>query len=79
MNLHRYTIKEHKEVDFCPPIGHNFSQPDHTLEDINVLVLKGNFTQERKTFKLRMIIPFDTKDNGINVDLGFLNHYSTLL
>ncbi|CAI9538059.1 unnamed protein product [Staurois parvus] len=42
MNLHRHTIKEHKQDDFCTPMGHHFSQPDHTMEDLNILVLKGN-------------------------------------
>lgn len=40
MNLHRHTIKEHKEDSLCTPVGHHFSQSDHTIEDLNVLVLK---------------------------------------
>lgn len=54
---------------------------DHTVEDLKVLVVKGNLktTQENKTFELRIIIIFDTKVNGLNVDLSFLNHYSTFL
>ncbi|CAI9570577.1 unnamed protein product [Staurois parvus] len=57
------------------------AQPDHTLVDLNILVLKGNFKsiQERKTFELRMIILFDKRDNGLNLDMGFLNHYPTVL
>ena len=79
MNLH--TTKEHKEDRFCTPVGHYFSQLDNTIEDFNVLVLKGNFRtiQERKTFELRIIILFDTKTNGLNLDIGFLTHYTTVL
>ena len=81
MNLHRHTIKEHKEDSSCTPVGHHFSQPDHTIEDLNVLVLKGNFRtiQERKTFELRMIIIFDTKTNGLNLHIGLLTLYTTVL
>ncbi|CAI9580547.1 unnamed protein product [Staurois parvus] len=81
MNLHRHTIKEHKEDDFCTTVGHHFAQPDHTMGDLNILVLKGNFKsiQERKTFELSMIILFDTRDNGLNLDMGFLTHYPTVL
>lgn len=81
MNLHRHTIKEHKEDSLCTPVGHHFSQSDHTIEDLNVLVLKGNFRtiQERKTFELRMILLFDTKNNGLNLDIGFLTHYAKVL
>lgn len=52
MNLHRHPIKEHEEYDFCTLVGHQFSQMDHTVEDMNVLVLKGNFktTQEKEIF-----------------------------
>ncbi|CAI9569125.1 unnamed protein product [Staurois parvus] len=51
------------------------------MEDLNFLLLKGNlkFIQERKTFEIRMIILFDTRDNGLHLDMGFLTHYPTVL
>ncbi|XP_056418825.1 uncharacterized protein LOC130359365 [Hyla sarda] len=81
MDLHRSSINNHREKDYCTPVGHHFTQTGHSLQDLKIKILKGNFknTQERKTFEAKMIVLYDSKNRGLNVDLSFLSHYQNFL
>lgn len=57
MNQHRHTL-EHKKNDNCTHVGHHFTQPDPSVENMNFLN-----TQERNSFELQMIILLDTRHN----------------
>ncbi|OCT61837.1 hypothetical protein XELAEV_18047867mg [Xenopus laevis] len=57
---HRFTITN-KKLD--TPIENHFNSPYHSIKDLRILVLKGNFKTD------------DEKKNGINLDLGFMANY----
>ena len=74
INGHRTTIK-HPKPHF--PVGVHFSLEDHSASDMIVNVLVGNQydIHRRKMTEMKMIHKFDTHNNGLNKDCGFMSHY----
>ncbi|XP_059576294.1 MORN repeat-containing protein 2 isoform X1 [Alligator mississippiensis] len=56
----------------------HFSQEGHSLPNLSVLILKGNLhnTSQRRAYELHFINLLDTRDQGLNIDIGFLIHYN---
>ena len=55
----------------------HFPMKDHSASDRTVNVLVGNQydVHSRKMTEMKMIHKFDTHNNGLNKDCGFMSHY----
>ncbi|KAE8629653.1 hypothetical protein XENTR_v10000557 [Xenopus tropicalis] len=74
MNHHRHKIKT-KACD--TPVGQHFCNQEHRLQDMKVLILKGNFgsERERKIYEFKCMELFNTLRQGLNLGSGFMSHY----
>ncbi|OCT60535.1 hypothetical protein XELAEV_18046559mg [Xenopus laevis] len=75
MNHHRYNTKSCDK-----PVGQHFcSQNQISLQDMQVLILKGNFKteRERKIYEFKYMELFNTLRQGLNLWSGFMSHYVT--
>ncbi|OCT91713.1 hypothetical protein XELAEV_18014775mg [Xenopus laevis] len=61
------------------PVVQHFCNQNHSLQDIKVLVLKGNFKTEweRKIYEYKCMELFNTLIQGLNLWSGFMLHYVT--
>ncbi|OCT95332.1 hypothetical protein XELAEV_18013020mg, partial [Xenopus laevis] len=59
----------------CDPVWQHFYRQNHSLQDMQVLILKGNFKTERE----RKIYEFKCMElkQGLNLGSGFMSHYVT--
>ena len=75
---HRQTIT-HENISV--PVGQHFNLPGHSLDNLNVLVLKGGLhdINNRIKFETEMIIKFGTHMDGLNRDVNFMSHYKAIL
>ncbi|XP_059582023.1 uncharacterized protein LOC109284452 [Alligator mississippiensis] len=75
MNAHRKSMKDRNTQ---LPVGAHFSQEGHSLSNLSVLILKGNLhnTSQRRAYELHFINLLDTRDQGLNTDIGLLIHYN---
>ncbi|OCT81473.1 hypothetical protein XELAEV_18028293mg [Xenopus laevis] len=73
MNHHRHKINS-KSCD--PPVGQNFRSQNHSLRDMQVLILKGNFKTKRgrKIYEFKCMELFNTLRQGLNLGSGFMLH-----
>ena len=78
LNGHRQTIVHH---NVSVPVGHHFNLPNHSIQDLNILVVKDGFpsTNERKKFESFMIAKFHTNTHGLNRDIGILSNYKSIV
>ena len=62
------------------PVGVYFSLKDYSASGMIVNVLVGNQYEvhSRKMTEMKMIHKFDTHNNGLNKDFGFMSHYVLL-
>ncbi|OCT84989.1 hypothetical protein XELAEV_18023150mg, partial [Xenopus laevis] len=76
MHHHRHKINT-KSCD--TPGGQLFCSQNHSLQDMQVLILKGNFKteQERKICEFKCMELFNTLRQGLNLGSGFMSHYGT--
>ncbi|XP_068096634.1 uncharacterized protein [Hyperolius riggenbachi] len=76
MNHHRFKINEGK---MDTPVGQHFCEPGHSMQDLKVLVLKGNFKndQSRKLSEYKFMKMFKTLTEGLNCGTGFMTPYVT--
>ena len=76
MNGHRQTI-DHRNLDV--PVGHHFNLPGHSLDDLNVLVLKDKLhnVNARRKAEVQFIFKFKTHVGGLNRDIGFMANYKS--
>ncbi|OCT92924.1 hypothetical protein XELAEV_18015991mg [Xenopus laevis] len=76
MNHHRHKINT-KSCD--TPVGQHFCSQNHSLQDMQVLILKGNFKteRERKIYEYKCMELFNTLRQGLNLGSGFISHYVT--
>ncbi|OCT63798.1 hypothetical protein XELAEV_18044895mg, partial [Xenopus laevis] len=76
MNHHRHKINT-KSCD--TPVGQHFCSQNHSLQDMQVLILKGNFKTggERKIYEFTCIELFNAPRQGLNLGSGFMSHYVT--
>ncbi|OCU00344.1 hypothetical protein XELAEV_18006115mg [Xenopus laevis] len=76
MNHHRHKINT-KSCD--TPVGQHFCSQNHSLQDMQVLILKGNFKTvwERKIYEFKCMELFNTLRQGLNLGSGFMSHYVT--
>ncbi|OCT74916.1 hypothetical protein XELAEV_18033904mg [Xenopus laevis] len=76
MNHHRHKINT-KSCD--TPVGQHFCSQNHSLQDMHVLILKGNFKteRERKIYEFKCMELFNTLRQGLNLGSGFMSHYVT--
>ncbi|OCT69571.1 hypothetical protein XELAEV_18040884mg [Xenopus laevis] len=60
------------------PVAANFCSNTHTIKDLRVTVLKGNFKsqQERKEWKFKLMRKFNTLECGLNRDRSFMSSYN---
>ena len=60
------------------PVGEHFNLAGHSSNDMTVRVLKGSLsdTSQRRISEQKFILKFDTKNNGLNRDIGFLSRYT---
>lgn len=74
---HRQTIRDNTPV----PVGLHFNLPHHSLDNLNILILKGGLlnNESRKRFETEMIVNFGTHLNGLNRDVNFMSHYKSIL
>ncbi|OCT79362.1 hypothetical protein XELAEV_18026175mg [Xenopus laevis] len=74
MNNHRHKINS-KSCD--TPVGQHFCSQNPSLQDIQVLILKGNFKteRERKIYEFKCMELFKTLRQGLNLGSGFMSHY----
>ncbi|OCT59104.1 hypothetical protein XELAEV_18001593mg [Xenopus laevis] len=74
MNHHRHKTNS-KSCD--TPVGQHFCSQNHSLQDMQVLILKGNFKteQERKIYEFKCMELFNTLRQGLNLGSGFMSHY----
>ncbi|XP_059589400.1 uncharacterized protein LOC109283074 isoform X2 [Alligator mississippiensis] len=75
MNARRKSIKDRNTQLL---VGAHFSQEGHSLSNLSVLILKGNLqnTSQRRAYELHFINLLDTKNHGLNIDIGFMTHYN---
>ncbi|KYO41316.1 hypothetical protein Y1Q_0006166 [Alligator mississippiensis] len=75
MNACKKSIKD-RNPHF--PVEAHFSQNDHSLANLSVLILKGNLQNifKRRAYELNFITTLDTKNHGLNRDMSYLSHYS---
>ncbi|OCT67539.1 hypothetical protein XELAEV_18038837mg [Xenopus laevis] len=68
---HRYKINT-KSCD--TPVGQHFCSQNHSLQDMQVLILKLNLKteQERKIYKFKCMKLFNTLRQGLNLGSGFV-------
>lgn len=73
-NGHRQTI-QNKMLHL--PVGEHFNSHNHNIADLRVTVIRGSLpdTNQRRIAEQKLIQKFDTVNNGLNRDLGFLAHY----
>ncbi|OCT97815.1 hypothetical protein XELAEV_18010046mg [Xenopus laevis] len=71
MNDHRHKINT-KSCD--TPVGQHFCSQNHSLQDMQVLILKGNFKteQEMKIYEFKCMELFNTLRQGLNLGSGFM-------
>ncbi|OCT57614.1 hypothetical protein XELAEV_18003258mg [Xenopus laevis] len=76
MNHHRHKINT-KSCD--TPVGQHFCSQNHSFQDTQVLILKGNFKTKResKIYKFKCMELFNTLRPGLNLGSGFISHYVT--
>ncbi|OCT59125.1 hypothetical protein XELAEV_18001614mg [Xenopus laevis] len=76
MNHHRHKTNS-KSCD--TPVGQHLCSQNHSLQDMQVLILKGNFKteQERKIYEFKCMELFNTLRQGLNLGSGFMSHYVT--
>ncbi|OCT80659.1 hypothetical protein XELAEV_18027472mg [Xenopus laevis] len=76
MNHQRHKINT-KSCD--TPVGQHFCSQNHSLQDMQVLILKGNFKTEweRKIYEFKCMELFNTLRQGLNLGSGFMSHYVT--
>ncbi|OCT91644.1 hypothetical protein XELAEV_18014703mg [Xenopus laevis] len=76
MNHHRHKINT-KSCD--TPMGQHFCSQNHSLQDMQVLILKGNFKTEwtRKIYEFKCRELFNTLRQGLNLGSGCMSHYVT--
>ncbi|OCT93901.1 hypothetical protein XELAEV_18011572mg [Xenopus laevis] len=69
MNSHRFNMKWPVAVHFC--------SNNHSIKDLRVTVLKGNFKtqQERKEWEFKLMRKFNTLECGLNRDRSFMSRY----
>ncbi|OCT72298.1 hypothetical protein XELAEV_18035271mg [Xenopus laevis] len=74
MNSHRFNIK-HGDTDV--PVAAHFCSNTHSIKDLQVTVLKGNFKtqQERKEWEFKLIRKFNTLECGLKRDRSFMSRY----
>ncbi|OCT76863.1 hypothetical protein XELAEV_18032066mg [Xenopus laevis] len=60
-------------------IGETLLQSNHSLQHMQVLILKGNFKTERERtiYELKCIELFNTLKQGLNLGSGFMSHCVT--
>ena len=75
---HRQTIT-HENVSV--PVGQHFNLQGHSIDNLSVLVLKGNLhdIDARIRFETEMIIKLGTHIDGLNRDVNFMSHYRSIL
>ena len=78
INGHKHSIRNENHY---LPVGEHFSQTTHSLDDLQVTVLKGFLpeTGQRRIEEQKLIHQFNSMNNnnrGLNRDLGFLSHYT---
>ena len=63
------------------PLSLHFNADGHSINDINVCILKGNFkdTKHRKLTELQFIIYSVANQYGFNKDISFLSKYDTFM
>ncbi|OCT74770.1 hypothetical protein XELAEV_18033758mg [Xenopus laevis] len=76
MNHHIHKINT-KSCD--QPVGQHFCSQNHSLQDMQVLILKGNFKteRERKIYEFKCMELFNTLRQGLHLGSGFMSHYVT--
>ncbi|OCT76745.1 hypothetical protein XELAEV_18031946mg [Xenopus laevis] len=74
LNSHRFNIK-HGNTDV--PVAANFCSNTHSIKDLQVSVLKGNFKtqQERKEWEFKLMRKFNTLNCGLNRDRSLMSRY----
>ncbi|OCT87257.1 hypothetical protein XELAEV_18020955mg [Xenopus laevis] len=74
MNHHRHKINT-KSCD--TPVGQHFCSQNHSLQDTQVLILKGNFKSEleRKIYEFKCMKLFNTLRQCLHLGSGFMSHY----
>ncbi|OCT64129.1 hypothetical protein XELAEV_18045231mg [Xenopus laevis] len=74
MNSHRFNIK-HGHTD--APVAAHFCSNTHSIKDLRVTVLKGNFKtqQERKEWEFKLMRKFNTLECGLYRDRSFMSRY----
>ncbi|OCT92580.1 hypothetical protein XELAEV_18015637mg [Xenopus laevis] len=74
MNSHRSNIK-HGNTDV--PVAAHFCSNTHSIKDLRVTVLKGNFKtqQERKEWEFKLMRKFNILECGLNRDRSFMSSY----
>ncbi|OCT87293.1 hypothetical protein XELAEV_18020991mg [Xenopus laevis] len=76
MNHYRHKINT-KSCD--TPVGQHFCSQNHSLKEMQVLILKGNFKTEleRKIYEFKCMELFNTLRQGLNLGVRFMSHYVT--
>ncbi|OCT91717.1 hypothetical protein XELAEV_18014779mg [Xenopus laevis] len=76
MNHYRHKIN----TKLCDtPVRQQFCGQNHSLQETQVLILKGNFktAQERKIYEFKCMELFNTLRQGLHLGSGFRSHYVT--
>ena len=76
LNNHRSTTR--KQGLKTQPVPEHFSSVAHTVDDMRVVLLQSGFksTAERRLCELKWIFKLNTKNIGLNRDVGFMEPYS---
>ncbi|OCT84270.1 hypothetical protein XELAEV_18022423mg [Xenopus laevis] len=76
MNHHRHKINT-KSRDTS--VEQHFCSQNHSLQDMQVLILKVNFKteQERKIYEFKCMELFNTLRQGLNLGSVFMSRYVT--
>ena len=74
-NNHKKSIRDNSRGF---PVAEHFNLPNHSLLNLKCVLLASNFRSdsERKISEIQFILRFKTHINGLNKDLGPLNHYT---
>jgi len=78
LNGHRQTVT-HNNTSL--PIGEHFNLPNHSFDDLTILVVKDNFVDihSRQKCEIENILKFGTNNSGLNRDIGFMSHYKAFV
>ncbi|OCT75897.1 hypothetical protein XELAEV_18031083mg [Xenopus laevis] len=80
MNHHRHKINTKScDTPTSDEWGQHFCSQNHSLQDMQVLILKGNFKteRERKIYEFKCMELFNTLRQGLNLGSGSMSHYVT--